>query len=537
MQSVATPWAATSDAEATARLQRVRASLTPLQDVYAAFAPWQHISTGVHALDTLLRRTGVCGGVSGADEASREGAGGFPVGGLHELYGPPGAGKSWLLHRIGAAYVRRMTAYRQFYYDERERLSSWDTAGVVSDTDGDGTGTAGACEDGEGGNTRRGISPEEAGSAVPDSAVADWDLYVCRVSGAGAGAAAPLAPTCPQVARTTATPEVRQWIAELLVPFEADTPHCTYSAAVSPSPTHRRQQQREYAMAHVHVCEVHAPNELLDFLACLAEAPPVPAMSSHTAAVAAAAEHHAAPGQLFATTAEAPTRAGRKRDRAAAVDVPLLASSTSPVAHHGASVPQRGVWRLQRQRLLLLDGLNTLWLHPSLGHHSATHGGQWFAAELHRHLRRFATPVQTPFPVTSSVEPQVVYSTVVLTNGCHGGNAGGVQAPTQAAVRLAALAAHHGGGGQAPSPLSWPRPAGSAVWWHAADTRCLLEPAHPALLSIPATPPSHATASASPRPLLARAAHPVEAVATLLKGGTRVAATWVPHMDEDVDEE
>ncbi|KAK7196914.1 hypothetical protein NESM_000633400 [Novymonas esmeraldas] len=532
MRSGAATWAVVPDAEAKARVARLRRSATSFQDVYGAFTPWQQLTTGVQEFDAVLGAAGVCGRAAGGaveddryDSDSLSGGGGLYVGGLHELYGPPQSGKSWLLRRIGVAYVRRMTAYRQWYHDERDRDSVSLVEAAVAENEEEEEATGGA--DGDGLERSVGSPPVRVAAVA---AVEEWDLFVCRVHGAGAGSAAH-----PRSASTAAhsslSPDERVWLSELLEPFADslapisrladDCPTATARRPVSPEHRGRRRQQCDYVERHVHFAVVHSPNELLEFLESLDET------------AAASPDDVAQPPSLARapTSTPASTLSGHKRQRRLcdATASPAVSPSPSPA-------PRVRLWRLQRHRLLLLDGLDALWLHPSLGTHSATHAGQWFAEELQRQLRPFLAPrslsprcdgAAGPLSASESHPQRSLHSTVVLTNGCHGGSYS-LSTQQQLEARLAAL------GRAEVSTAALPRPLGNTAWWQAADTRCLVEPASPGLVSLAAS----GSAAAPPRRTHARPnaaqqssglAPPSESLLSVLKGGSRVAATWVPR--------
>ncbi|KAG5495107.1 hypothetical protein JKF63_02160 [Porcisia hertigi] len=521
----------------------------PLQDVYGAFTPWQHLSTSVPELDSLLSVAGVCGGVSGGDGGSdvESAIGGLPVSGLHEFYGPPLSGKSWILRRVGAAYVRRMTGYRQWYHDHVERASAW-AVKATPRTRADGDEAQTTKDDDE--LIRKEVMANvwpHSGNASPATAVEEWDLYVCLVSGAGAGDAT-LQPTA-----TPPSSDMQRWMEVLSAPFDFSSTHDGQKEAGAVDPSHRRQwqQQRDYAEQHIHFRVAHSPNELLTFLEHLgndAESSSVPP------ATLIASQQQSLSVQLCQGST---TTTARRQKRCHSPDTAQHSPQSYPFS--SSNFPQR-TWRLQRQRLLLLDGLDSLWMHPSLGNHSATHTGQWFAEELHRQLRRVLSP-RLGFTTSNNALPAVsfcttaasstpphpqhtLYSTVVLTNGCHGSSRGVVTAP-----QLEARLGSPGGGGGAVGGWSamLPRPSGSAVWCRAADTRCLVEPAHPGLVSIPTSSSSVVQpVKVSPGPgdvhherhgitstFGQSITSPLESLVTVVKGGSRVAATWILHEVSD----
>ncbi|KAG5469059.1 hypothetical protein LSCM4_02455 [Leishmania orientalis] len=558
MQSAAGAWETMADSAARARLRRLRQSAASLQDVYSAFAPWQHLSTSVRGLDTLLSVAGVCGGASAGDDRSGTESciGGLPVGGLHELYGPPLSGKSWILRRIGAAYVRRMTAYRQWYNEHLERVSAWDMEVMRSThTDVD----ANATKDNEGLVSEGDVAAisTDSASASPVTAVEEWDLYVCLVNGAGAGSTTDHFTASPP-SPSPFSPDVRSWMEELVAPFGTSPTLVrqeagfTGSAHQHSSPHRRRQEQRAYAEQHIHFCVVHSPNELLAFLERLSgdvgSAPCTGAVFADSASsvvppVPFTAAQRQIPPPKLSRGSLATSMRGQKRHRA-----PDTAVASSPSFPLPCGSFPGCTWRLQRQRLLLLDGLDALWLHPTLGNHSATHAGQWFAEELHRHLRALLSPrlccsaANGAFTTASSnaaagpPEPQhTLYSTVVFTNGCNGSN-GCLLTAQKLEARLTE---------PVQGALGWmvtvPRPSGNAVWLRAADTRCLVEPAHPGLVSMPTPSSSYEWPAKVPcgpgatRQSVGRIAgtfgrpteNSLESLVTVVKGGSRVAATWV----------
>ncbi|KAG5469413.1 hypothetical protein LSCM1_02632 [Leishmania martiniquensis] len=554
-------WETMADTEARARVQRLRQSAASLQDVYGAFAPWQHLPTSVRELDSLLGAADVSGGVS--DDGGRRGVepciGGLPVGGLHELYGPPLSGKSWILRRIGAAYVRRMTAYRQWYHDELVRVSAWGMEAMQPTHTDDAHATKGK-EDVASKEDVAGISADLA-SASPMTAVGEWDLYVCMVSGAGAGGTTDRL-TASSASPPPFSPDVRSWLEELVAPFGSSLALAEQEEASFAGPVHqysslhqRRQQQRAYAEQHIHFCVVHSPNELLAFLERLSGDA---ASARCTGTVSAnSAPFIGVPAPLVASQQQTPSPQlpcgslttsvrGQKRRR-----TPATAVTSSPAFPLSRGNFSRRTWRLQRQRLLLLDGLDALWLHPTLGNHSATHAGQWFAEELHRQLRAVLSPklccsastraFPTTSPTTAAAPPAphhsqlTLYSTVICTNGCNGGN-GGSSAALQLETRLVGPP-----GGVAGWMVTVPRPSGNAVWVKAADTRCLVEPAHVGLVSMPTPGSSYGSPAHMPRGVGAMrhsggriagsfgqpTGKSLESLVTVVKGGSRVAATWV----------
>ncbi|CBZ29940.1 conserved hypothetical protein [Leishmania mexicana MHOM/GT/2001/U1103] len=451
-----------------------------------------------------------------------------------------------------------MTMYRQWYHDELERVSKWaveaprftrtydDEAHAKKDDEG-------LCSEGEVANT----CADSAG-ALSVTAMEEWDLYVCLVSGAGAGStthqltAAPPGPSL-------LSPDVRSWVEELVAPFDSSSTLDRQGEAFVTEPahrhasTHRWHQQRDYAEQHIHFRVVHSPNELLAFLEHLSDSPTLGPSTGTAFADASsfivppvplvAPQQQPSSSQLSCGSSTTTAR-GQKRCRS-----PGIAAPSSSVSPSRENFPQR-TWRLQRQRLLLLDGLDALWLHPSLGSHSATHTGQWFAEELHRRLRAVLLPrlchaasnstVLTPSYATAAASPtsphphHTLYSTVVFTNGCNGSSRG-VLSPQQLEARLA------GPGGAEGWTATLPRPSGNVVWCRAADTRCLVEPAHPGLVSLPTPSSSYLRpAKLSHWPGAMRQtsrgitktfgpsnANSVESLVTVVKGGSRVAATWV----------
>ncbi|GET91889.1 hypothetical protein, conserved [Leishmania tarentolae] len=543
-----------TDAAVRERVVRLRQSAAPLRDVYGAFSPWQTLSTSVRGLDSLLSVTGVCGGVSDRDARCSTNAalGGFPVGGLHELYGPPLCGKSWLLRRVGAAYVRRMTMYRQLYHDKLEQVSKWAVEAPLSECTCDEVHARkddeGLCGEGEVANVCA-----DSASASPVTMMEEWDLYVCLVSGAGAGSTAHQLTAVPPLP-SLLSPDVQNWMEELVAPFGSSFIIDKQGGPVATEYAHRKQQQRDYAEQHIHFRVVHSPNELLAFLEHLSDsatsAPPTATTLAENVSSTApqvplgASQRQYSSSQLPRDSSTTTVRA-QKRHRS-----PGTSMSSLPLSSPCGNLPQH-TWRLQRQRLLLLDGLDALWLHPSLGNHCATHTGQWFAEELHRRLRAMLLP-RLSYAASNSAAPSAsphsqhtLYSTVVLTNGCNRSR-GGVLTEQQLEARLA---------GSVGAAEGWtaalPRPSGNAVWCMAADTRCLVEPAHPRLVSLTAPISSHlrpAKMSHDPRTMRQNGRSIAgtfgwptvtcrESLVTVVKGGSRVAATWVLRDVADGEQE
>ncbi|KPA76590.1 hypothetical protein ABB37_07460 [Leptomonas pyrrhocoris] len=601
--------------DAHARVARLRRSATAFQNVYAAFAPWQHLSTGIAELDALLNAAGVGSeGSSGGDgghshhiNAGASGcrAGGLPVGGLHELYGPPLSGKSFLLRRIATTYTRRMTAFRQWCLDEMVRDETWWT---MSTADRDEQGK----EPQTGEETRHsnaGPSPKvllkstsnnAAAAGVPYAptvAVCDWDLYVCLVRGTT------LAPDNPSSA-TFFSAEVLSWQEQIINALPTPSPVCgcakgetngEHGASAVPVPS-QQQLQRDYVAGHCHVCVVSTPNELLALLNALLTTensgqkvsyPPSDGCCTSSSSFTAQQSQQQKPPTTDAADGAPNTTTGkvqRKRSRSSSADKcectplpPLLIPSPS-----SSRVPKR-LWDLQKQRLLLVDGLDQLWLHPSFGTHSGTHTGQWFSMELHRLLRCFLTPQCLEAPAVPAEDdsrrrnPLVncsfsVYSTVVATNGYQGGGFG-LHTQQQLQDRLRSFPViptqeQKNKGRISSTSLAasaaavLPRPAGNPVWWMAVDTRCLVEPAHPGLVSLPSSTPSsfrstsgsHAEtqppsstsetqrrAARSPRAIVSslsfgpsreEAEAAVEMHVTVVLGGSRVCAGWVERRDD-----
>ncbi|CAJ1033477.1 hypothetical protein, conserved [Leishmania lindenbergi] len=571
MQSTTASWETMSDSAARARVLRLRQSAAPLQDVYGAFSPWQHLSTSLPGLDSLLSVAGVCEGVSGSDDRSgvESTIGGLPVGGLHELYGPPLSGKSWLLRRVGAAYVRRMTAYRQWYHDELERVSKRAVEATLFTRKTDNE--AHAAKDDEDVDSEAEDAHICANSASPSpiTAMEEWDLYVCLVRGAGADSkthgltASPPSPSL-------LSPDVRSWLKELVAPFDSSSTLDRQVESIVTGPVHgysssHQQQHRDYAEQHIHFRVVHSPNELLAFLECLgggaASVPSTSTVFANTTYSAAppvprvALQQQLLPSQLARGSLTTAMR-GQKQHRS-----PGTTMSSSPSFPLTCGSLPQCTWRLQRQRLLLLDGLDALWLHPSLGNHSATHTGQWFAEELHRQLRTvllprlgyaasdstlLTAPSSTAAAAPMSPHPQhVLYSTVVFTNGCHGSSRGFLTAQ-QLEARLAGPA-----GGVEGWAATLPRPSGNAAWCRAVDTRCLIEPAHLGLVSILTPSFSYVRPAMAPHESSAMyqngrritgtfrqsTANYLESLVTVVKGGSRVAATWVLRNAADGEQE
>ncbi|CAG9580716.1 conserved hypothetical protein [Leishmania major strain Friedlin] len=453
-----------------------------------------------------------------------------------------------------------MTMYRQWYHDELERVSKWAVETPRSTRTYDDEAQANKDDEGLCGEGEVADTWADSAGASPVTAMEEWDLYVCLVSGAGAGSATHQL-TAPPPSPSLLSPDVRSWVEELVAPFDSSSTLDRQGEAFVTGPahwhasTHRRQQQRDYAEQHIHFRVVHSPNELLAFLehlgsnaalapsagAAFADAapsivPPVPLVASQQQ-----------PSSLQLSRSSSTTTArGQKRRRSPRTAV----SSSSSVSPSCGKLPQR-TWRLQRQRLLLLDGLDALWLHPSLGNHCATHTGQWFAEELHRRLRAVLLPrlsyaasnsaVVTPSYATAAASPtspyphHTLYSTVVFTNGCNGSSRG-ILNPQQLEARLAGPV-----GGAEGWTATLPRPSGNAVWCRAADTRCLVEPAHPGLVSLPTPSSSYvhpARVSHGPGAMrqscrgMTKAVGPSnansrESLVTVVKGGSCVAATWV----------
>ncbi|CAJ1992126.1 hypothetical protein conserved [Leishmania donovani] len=453
-----------------------------------------------------------------------------------------------------------MTMCRQWYHDELELASKWAVETPRSTHTYDDEAHAkkddeGLCSEGEVADTWA-----DSTGASPVTAMEEWDLYVCLVSGAGASSTThqlTAAPPSPSLL----SPDVRSWVEELVAPFDSSSTLDRQGEAFVTGPAHyhasehRRQQQRDYAEQHIHFCVVRSPNELLAFLEHLSGDAALAPSAGTT--FADAAPSIVPPAPLVASQQQlsslqlscgssATTARGQKRRRSPRTAV----SSSSSVSPFRGNFPQR-TWRLQRQRLLLLDGLDALWLHPSLGNHCATHTGQWFAEELHRRLRAVVLPrlsyaasnsaVLTPSYATAAASPtsshpyHTLYSTVVFTNGCNGSSRG-ILNPQQLEARLAGPV-----GGAKGWMATLPRPSGNAVWCRAADTRCLVEPAHPGLVSLPTPSSSYvcpARVSHGPGAMrqssrgMAKTFGPsntnsLESLVTVVKGGSRVAATWL----------
>ncbi|AYU82123.1 hypothetical protein, conserved [Leishmania donovani] len=453
-----------------------------------------------------------------------------------------------------------MTMCRQWYHDELELASKWAVETPRSTHTYDDEAHAnkddeGLCSEGEVADTWA-----DSTGASPVTAMEEWDLYVCLVSGAGASSTThqlTAAPPSPSLL----SPDVRSWVEELVAPFDSSSTLDRQGEAFVTGPAHyhasehRRQQQRDYAEQHIHFCVVRSPNELLAFLEHLSGDAALAPSAGTTFADAApsivppaplvASQQQLSSLQLSCGSSTTTAR-GQKRRRSPRTAV----SSSSSVSPFRGNFPQR-TWRLQRQRLLLLDGLDALWLHPSLGNHCATHTGQWFAEELHRRLRAVVLPrlsyaasnsaVLTPSYATAAASPtsshpyHTLYSTVVFTNGCNGSSRG-ILNPQQLEARLAGPV-----GGAKGWMATLPRPSGNAVWCRAADTRCLVEPAHPGLVSLPTPSSSYvcpARVSHGPGAMrqssrgMAKTFGPsntnsLESLVTVVKGGSRVAATWL----------
>lgn len=501
-------WESMDDVEAQQRVATLRTSAAvALHHVHDHFTPWQYISTGRRTFDALLGVAGVCGGGRGAGPSDidadgghfRRGSGGFAVGGVHELYGPPLAGKSFLLRRLAATFVRRMTAFRQWYLEEQLRDASWGTM-PSSLMEGDAGETEGSDKD----ERRRVVPP------APAAGLQGWDLYVCLIRGSASLSESEPSSPC-------ASPSVMSW-QELLM-----------NALPSASSPSMQQRQRDYVADHCHVAVVSTPNELLDFVAGLlqsdddeASSSPHPSCfcSAETCAVVEESVHSADAKRESQTAAAAALTAEERRrqlKRSRSPSADCTADTTASSSASPDSLLSRRTWRLHRQRLLLIDGLDGLWLHPSFGTHSGTHAGQWFAMELLRHLRCFVAPRGT-----ATASPAVLSSSVVVTNGCQGGSYS-FQTPQQLQSRLCTAV------GPRPSMFaSVPRPAGNGVWGIGVDTRCLIEPAHPGLAA--------AAAAANASVDHVKGQHPVESHVTVMHGGVCVCAAWVERCDGDANE-
>ncbi|KPI85446.1 hypothetical protein ABL78_5500 [Leptomonas seymouri] len=559
-------WEAMKSADAQARLARLHRCASALQNVYAAFTPWQHLSTGIAELDALLNAAGVGSGDGGGSPhitdigGSMCHVGGLPAGGLHEFYGPPLSGKSFLLRCIATTFARRMTAFRQWCLDELVRDQTWLAA---SSTDSEGMAS--------GGYVSEGVSPHDAVCA-PTVAVYDWDLYICLVRGTSL-------PTDNPSSVPFSSAEVLSWQKNIIDAFPAPPlfrdsvegkTHSEYGVGTLHTLS-QQQLQRDYVADHCQVCVASTPNELLTFLNGLLTTDDSPQKVSHPHASECTAIPSSPSPQQEASTTESPDCARsattekrtRKRSRSGGTDKFKGAPPPSPPPSSAPSPPasaSKRVWDLQKQRLLLVDGLDQLWLHPVFGTHCGTHSGQWFAVELHRLLRCFLTPQclrapASPAEGSGHSNPLAcrsfsVHSTVVVTNGSQGGSFG-LHTPQQLQDRLHSS--------PATTRTAFPRPAGNLVWLMATDTRCLVEPAHPGLVSFPLSTPSSLGAASSTKedahttsaPLWAhgheaglpffvrvsRAAKTtVEARVTVVQGGSRVCGGWVERRADEEDE-
>lgn len=633
MMNTPSIWEAMRDEEAHARVARLRRSAAGFRNVYAAFAPWQHLATGIAELDALLSAAGV-GSTSGAAAAVRadattdcsdegeekqgqSGRGGLAVGSLHEFYGPPLSGRSFVLRRLAMTFAQSMTACRQWCFDELERDEMWLASPTLEGGEleklwaGDSSGEF-SCSPTE--QEQQHSGPRQASSAAtraPTVAVYDWDLYVCLVRGTSSQLTTP--PPTPSLSADSLA-----WLRAIMQAIPLPTGNPTFSAggkcrreghAQAIAASSQQHLQRSYAADHCHVCEVSSPNELLDFLSQLVAADQAEESAATTRRVTNAQNvlssslqppqsRASTPAGFFDDTRATPKARRSKRPRSHSLShshrsdssandhryISMSTAASSPSSSSYISPPKR-LWDMQRQRLLLVDGLDQLWLHPSLGTHSGTHTGQWFAAELHRHIRRFLTPQCWTAAAKRSADPHVdapvyhplmVFSTVVVTNGCQGGSHG-LSTPQQLQDRLRSSvlslpavpqgrqnSSHNGskrGPGFSASASALPRPTGNPVWWAAVDTRCLVEPAHPSLVSFPATTASSAEATASAigeaaaspfattrwlregadgSSSLAQARKtrdpPVETHVTMVQGGSHVCAAWLERCDGDDEE-
>lgn len=628
-------WEAMTDAEARSRVARLRRCAATSKNVYGAFAPWQHLSTGVTELDRLLSRAGVgsissshntkndihTSGKGARDTGSGEAGGGccgLPVGGLHEFYGPPLAGKSFLLRRLAVAYTRRMTAFRQWCMDEWERDQTWLTVAHEAERESHAVHRTSSQVD------AGSLEPETASQSATTSAdthtrtaaLRDWDLYICVVRGISPASSA----TCGASSDGAAlSAEILAWQETIMDTFPAYTSRSPSSnekgnrrnADTGDASLRLRSQQQlqsDYAADHCHLCEVATPNELLNFLHRLvrSSAGDADTCSANKTDPAAAhvmsAKPHDPSDQVRADDNVSPRgevkQSGqRKRARSGSPNTDI-SSSTSPHSlstHFSSPSASQRLWDFQRQRLLLIDGLDQLWLHPSFGTHSGTHTGHVFASELHRLLRCFLAPQPSTTTTsnfanslardaTTRTHPSTLYSTVVLTNGCHSGSYS-MHTPAQLQARLRTPSAAppvHEKSGEASARFvaALPRPSGNPVWLLAPDTRCFVEPAHPGLVSFPSSPsaaefPTHASAQSTgggwqsgapaassaqsrlrdtmagpPRTTFSTAvsstattkttpmpcAVAVDAFVTVVQGGSQVCATWMRRCEEESDE-